>query len=649
MGYRHPMPGFVRACVLLPLAVLLSALAPSHVGRAQSAPPALTPWRGLIDHASVNVNGQAPQASVDLPAKSLSADGRFVLMTSYAWDLVSDPNYYHGVFLRDRAQGTTRLVSVSHDGTPADNGSFAGSMSANGRQIAFMSSATNLVQGDTNGASDIFVRDLDAERTVRVSVATGGAQADGDSYWPVISATGRFVAFGGQASNLGGGVPPYQPMQVYVHDRDADANGIFDEPGGVATSLVSVSPDGGHADNWTSSIRISGDGRIISFESQATNLVPGTTLDGTNHVYVHDRQLNQTTLIDRAVTGGPSAWGVEADSSDLSGDGRYVTYSSISPDIVSVDMNWTAQVFRHDRTDGTGGQTVIVSQLPDGTLANGHTYSTAVSGDGRYVVLRTVAANLASPSSGDGRGSVIVRDMADGTFTRVDVTGEGSAFNHWYPYNVSISADGTAVALNSDATNVVYSSSSSVQHVFVATAFAAAPASASFPMEGGAGSIEVNTLAMTGWNAVSLDPWITLTDGAGFGVGPRVLSYSVDSNPAGVVRDGRIQLGSMIVPIHQEGDGDTTPPVIVPVVTGTHVNGWYTSDITLHWDVSDPESEIQINQGCNDATTAPTSCWRRRAAPQRAMAAPPRCPCRSGAIRPRRPSRLRSRTPRPTP
>ena len=273
-------------------------------------------------------------------------------------------------------------------------------------------------------------------------------------YLPVISATGRFVAFASQASNLAPDGVPYQPAQVFVHDRDVNGNGIFDEPGSRATSVVSVSPGGGRADDWTSNIRISGDGRVVLFESRATNLVPGTP-GGTNHVYVHDRQLQQTTLVDRGVTGGPASWGAEPDSSDLSDDGRYVTFSSVSPDFAP-DLNGAAQVFRHDRADPTPNATVIVSRRPDGVIADDSTYSTAISGDGRYVVLRTVATNLASPSPVEGRGSVIVRDMVDGTLTRVDVIGEGSALNHWSPYNVSISSDGTAVAFNSDATNLVY-------------------------------------------------------------------------------------------------------------------------------------------------------------------------------------------------
>ena len=112
-------------------------------------------------------------------------------------------------------------------------------------------------------------------------------------------------------------------------------------------------------------------------------------------------------------------------------------------------------------------------------------------------------------------------------------------------------------------------------------------------MAGGTGSIEANTTAVSGWSAASLDPWIVLTGGDGFGAGPRTIQYSVSSNDAGIVRDGRIRVGSTIVAIHQDGDGDVTPPVITPIVTGTlGGDGWYIGTVTVQWTVTDPESQI---------------------------------------------------------
>src|SRR5262249_20750033 len=145
---------------------------------------------------------------------------------------------------------------------------------------------------------------------------------------------GRFVAFVSMASTLVPGVAPYQPMQAYVHDRDADGNGIFDEAGSTSTSLVSVSSTSSIADANVFRLRVSDDGRFVLFETAATNLDPAGNPNQSNHLYLRDRQAGQTSMIDRAVTGGPSAWGVDYFSADMSGDGRFISFTSISPDIV---------------------------------------------------------------------------------------------------------------------------------------------------------------------------------------------------------------------------------------------------------------------------------------------------------------------------
>ena len=272
-------------------------------------------------------------------------------------------------------------------------------------------------------------------------------------------------------------------------------------------------------------------------------------------------------------------------------------------------MNWNSQVFRYDAADVQGPRTSIVTALPGGVLADGYCMDTSISADGRYVAFRSAATNLDSPAPAPETLGVFVRDMTDGTFTRVDVLGNGDPFDHLYPYTPTISADGTAVAFMSNAVNAVDGQYSwGAQHVFVATAFSVTAASASHPAQGGSGSIDVNTLPASGWNAVSLDPWITLTDGAGFAAGPRTVQYSVDPNASGIVRDGRIRLGSRIIDIHQDGDGDTTPPVVTPIVTGTlSASGWYTSDITVQWTVTDPESEIvSTGYGCGVTSTFTT-------------------------------------------
>ena len=321
-----PCQPFARACALPVLALMLSFTSPAPAGLAQSAP--LTPWRGLTDHVSATVMGGVPASGVEVAAHAISGDGRFVVMHSNAYDLVPDDfNWVQDIFLRDRQTGTTSRVSLADNGAESNDWSESAAISTNGRHVAFASSASNLVAGDTNGVYDIFVRDLDLARTVRVSVATDGTQADDSSYWPVLSATGRFVGFVSQATTLAPGTP--QSPKVYVHDRDADGNGTFDEPGGTVMTLESVSSTGAVADSYTQNVRISSNGRFLLFESPATNLDPVGNPNGSNHVYLRDRQAGTTTLVDRAMTGGPSSYGIDFRSSDMSDDGRYITYTSV--------------------------------------------------------------------------------------------------------------------------------------------------------------------------------------------------------------------------------------------------------------------------------------------------------------------------------
>ena len=227
----------------------------------------------------------------------------------------------------------------------------------------------------------------------------------------------------------------------------------------------------------------------------------------------------------------------------MSDDGRFITYSSISQDIDPFDMNWISQVFIYDAAAQPSPTNTVISRTNDGTLANGSSYYTTVSGDGRFVGFMTAATNLAG-TLGANQFGLVIRDNTEGTVTRVDVLDGGIPFDGDFLINPSLSADGTAIAFQSNALNAVQGSGypSGAHHIFVATAFSANPMSASFVQGGGSGSIEVNTSAVSGWTAASESDWILLTDGDGFGAGPRTVQYLVSDNPAGIVRNGRIRL-----------------------------------------------------------------------------------------------------------
>jgi Tol biopolymer transport system component len=378
--------------------VLCSVLfAPALAG--QSGPPPLTPFRGLFDLVSQNAWGMSSTGGNEGSSHAISADGRYVVFSSLASDLVpDDTNYSYDVFLRDRVTGTTTRVSLGPGGVEGNGFSYPATISADGRHVAFTSNATNLVAGDTNGRYDVFVRDVDDNRTVLVSVATGGAHSDGDSGFPSVSADGRYVAFVAHATTLAPGTVPNGPMQVYLRDRDSDGDGIFDEPDATTTTLVSAGIGGAPADQMARHPRVSADARYVMFESAAGNLDPvGNSGPWITHLYVYDRVGAAMTLIDRAVTGGPSAFGVQADTSDMSEDGRFVTYSSQSADILGPMEPIHAQAFVYDSAAEPAYRTKIVSRRPDGTLMDATSGATTVSADGRYVGFTSGTYNPALP------------------------------------------------------------------------------------------------------------------------------------------------------------------------------------------------------------------------------------------------------------
>ncbi|HEY3305674.1 MAG TPA: hypothetical protein VGL70_19285 [Candidatus Binatia bacterium] len=218
---------------------------------------------------------------------SISADGRYVVFVSDATNLVpGDTNKVTDIFVHDRVKSTTQRVSVASGGAQAEGGaSTQPAISGDGRYVAFVSEATNLVPDDTNGLADIFVRDTVKGTTQRVNVATGGAQAmGGHSFYPSITPDGRFVAFLSDATTL---VPKdtNNSWDIFVHDRQTGA-----------TERVSVASDGTQADAGSARPSLSADGRYVAFESGASNLVPDDT-NGVVDIFVHDRQTKKTTRV----------------------------------------------------------------------------------------------------------------------------------------------------------------------------------------------------------------------------------------------------------------------------------------------------------------------------------------------------------------
>jgi len=187
------------------------------------------------------------------------------------------------------------LDSGGHEGNgPSVLFGLPGSLSADGRYVAFGSDATNLVSGDTNAATDIFVHDNVTGATVRVSVDSSGVEANGVSLWPAISGDGRFVTFSSLADNLVAS-DTNKTYDVFRHDRDPDANGIFDEGNGV-TIRVSVDSSGAEGKVGGENSSISAGGNLVVFDSYSDNLV-ASDKNQTYDVFLHDCTTGVTTRI----------------------------------------------------------------------------------------------------------------------------------------------------------------------------------------------------------------------------------------------------------------------------------------------------------------------------------------------------------------
>ncbi|HEV7687571.1 MAG TPA: hypothetical protein VGQ80_13425, partial [Acidimicrobiia bacterium] len=282
-------------------------------------------------------------------APSLSADGTTVAFASLATNLAGpEPVRALNVFVHDPLRGRTLRVSDGLGGAAADGDSTSPALSGDGSVVAFDSFADNLVSGDGNGASDVFVHDRASGLTSRVSVASGGAQGNAGSFSPSISADGRFVAFASDATALVAG-DRNRAGDVFVHDRKTGQ-----------TTLVSTGPNGRSGNGASFSPALSADGRFVAFVSEATDLVRGDT-NGDADVFVHDRTTGRTTRVSVASGGGQSTGGAFRPS--ISADGRYVAFMTDAANLVSSDDNRASDVFVHDRETG---RTVLVSAPPGG-------------------------------------------------------------------------------------------------------------------------------------------------------------------------------------------------------------------------------------------------------------------------------------------
>ncbi|MCU1678797.1 MAG: hypothetical protein JWM93_3555 [Frankiales bacterium] len=356
------------------------------------------------------------------------------------------------------ASHATLRISGDPGAKESNDASFTPATSADGRFIAFVSDASNLVPHDTNRKGDVFVRDTKTGTITRISVSSKGMQGNENSYNPSMSDDGRFIAFDSFSSNL---TPGDQNRKGDVFLRDMEKG---------TTVRVSNGIDGKQTDGHSGYASVSGDGRFVGFESLATNLVPNQQ-DYNSDVYIWSRETGTTEWINRPMPGQVIANGSSGDTT-VSKDGRFVAFASSAGNLIVGDTNKRDDVYVRDRLYGTLTR-VSISNI--GQETNEGSDSPSISDDGRFIAFESKSSNLLStdllqldhakliPSTHDNPQTegdtnfvqdVFVRDMQTGMCELVSITRDGTQGNE-ASYGASISNDGSRVAFTSSASNLV--------------------------------------------------------------------------------------------------------------------------------------------------------------------------------------------------
>ncbi len=452
---------------------------------------------------------------------SVSEDGHFVAFWSEASDLVSgDTNGVADVFVRDVVNDTVERVSVGAGGLEADGPSVTPSISADGRYVAFRSSATNLFFFfDTNAVDDVFVYDRQLGVTERISEDGFGFQVSGASKEPSISADGRYVAFTSDAANLVVG----------------DTNGVSDvfrkDRTTKVVELVSANLSGSSADGLSSLGVISSDGQFVGFESLATDLVPGDA-NGFRDIFLRDMQAASTEIVSSMAPGvGATA---NSFSPSVSAGGAFVAFQSLAPNLVSGDTNGLFDIFRWQRSTG---EVRLMSQSVGGALGDGVSFRPSICDDGSSVAFQSDATNLV-PGDTNGAFDIFIVNSNTNLIEGATTFGSG-ALGDGPSYQAAISPNGRFVAFSSEATNLVPGDGNSMADVFQYDL-----------LTGGAEILLTNVVAnqiatlaisdatpggvvVVGWSLLGVGP--TPTPWGPFALSPPILSFALVADGAGSV------------------------------------------------------------------------------------------------------------------
>jgi len=441
---------------------------------------------GDVKPIDVNHSGTAG-ANGSASNYSISGNGQYVVFESFASDLTSVPVNGNGdIFVRDLQAGTTTLVSINRQGTAGGRGgeSYEPQISADGRFVIFTSYATDLVENYTAGDQGLFIRDLLAGTTTlvvsgvncniivnkqQVGVHPADSRCEVRDYGPLISADGHYLAFTTKtplASNDDGNI------SCYLRDL---YTGTY--------SLISVNYAGATATGSSGALGISADGRFVLFVSDASDIAPQQSskfYSGAYNYYVRDMVKEKTALVTISGDGTSDARndggaGVTIQYGAMSADGRFVVFVTrainLTPDKLNSDFQ---DIFVRDMVAGT---TKLVSANAWGTASgNRQSWPPRISAHGRFVVFLSRASDLVYNDNNDPPGSfgcedIFVRDIQLGVTTLASMNRFGTNSGNQCAYfnSYDISGDGHRVVFASAASDLVANDTNNASDVFLTT------------------------------------------------------------------------------------------------------------------------------------------------------------------------------------
>ncbi len=407
-----------------------------------------------IQQISVSYNGSLLDGDSFSPA--ISADGRYVVFSSQGTNLVNDDdNNCSDVFIHDTILNFTERVSISNQGLQANGDSFSPAVSGDGRYVTFTSYASNLVADDTNDCADIFVRDRLLETTNRISISNSGEEGNADSFGSEISANGDCITFCSYANNLLDNDKNYY-SDVFVFDRTQKR-----------IKRISISNTGEESNSDSLYPDISGDGRYITFTSDANNL-DFNDKNGCSDVFIFDQNLN---LIKRIVGYNFTEANSASMESAISSDGRCIVFSSYADNLVPEDNNMVCDIFVFDQILN---EIERVSVTSDGKEFSQNSGEPDISGDGRYVGFTIIQHFVQKVTNKGGNSKSVIHedtgiflyDRGLGTTSLISISNNGD-FEDSNSREPGLSYNGTNVVFSSDSSNLVGNDTNNWNDIFI--------------------------------------------------------------------------------------------------------------------------------------------------------------------------------------